>query len=148
MNSARSSQWTPSKLSARNWFPSLSTSPTAVWKNQNPSFFLNISKFQGCHGKFSGFYSQAYLKQIWFIIKSKTLALASGLQCAWLCLNEGIQKCACMCVCVCVCVCLPACLGVGGLERPERTREHNAWEDNRGKNVKKKITSQFTQFLM
>ena len=44
-------------------------------------------------------------------------------------------------VCVCVCVCEPARLGVGGLERPERTREHNAWEDNRGKNVKKKIKS-------
>ena len=37
-----------------------------------------------------------------------------------------------------MCVCLPACLGVGGLERPERTREHNVWEDNRGKNVKNK----------
>lgn len=52
-------------------------------------------------------------------------------------------------MCVCACVCLPACLGVGGLERPERTREHNVWEDNRGKNVKKEKqnTSQFTQFL-
>ena len=68
------------------------------------------------------------------MIKSKTPAAANGLQCACICLNEGIQK----SVCECVCVCLPACLGVGGLERPERTREHNVWEDNRGKNVKNK----------